>query len=242
MRIKSIQTSINSEFVNLQFPNSKNIVLRGDRSKCENIIYLLECILLNDYTDYYGGLDRQKGYNYHSLDSQTIVTFSDGAMLGKEKHIEKSGTIPKFHVIRYIAGSEIRSFYISNSMKSKMTSVMQYSKDLTYEEWIRLVANVNRVCGVEFCSIDNNTLVFNEQYKDDINFKLIYLLISECFVTPEGYTRVILLPNIDSMSSKQQLALIETLDNFPGHEVIISSCKIDSDDIPVNSCVTFLSV
>ena len=71
---------------------------------------------------------------------------------------------------------------------------------------------------------------------------MIYLLICECFQTPEGYSRVILLPNIESMSSKQQVNLIETLDNFSGHELVLSSGNIEKSDLSSNSCVEFLTI
>lgn len=239
MKIKGIQTVIDSEFISIKFPNKQSIILRGRERKLEQILYLLECSLMNDFTNYYGDLDCKKGYNYYELNGQTIVTFTNGAIRGKDKCIEKSGDIPKFHVIRYVSGSEIRSFYISKSMNNSMYS---FSKRLTSDELIRLVANVNKVCGCDFCSIEGSKITFNKDYTNDDNCKLIYLLIAECFQTPEGYMRVILLPNIKGMTSKQQALLIETLDNFNGHELLLSSGSISEDDLSPNSCVSFLNV
>lgn len=239
MRIKSIQTTIDSEFVSVKFPDKKSIIICGRERKLEQILYLIECSLMNDFTDYYGRLDNSKGYNYYPLGEQTILVFDNGAVRGKDKCVEKSGVVPKFHVVRYVSGSEIRSFYISNHMSNSCST---FSKKLTSDDLVRLVLNVNRVCDCEFCKLEESRIVFNEQYTNNLNCKLIYLLISECFQTPEGYTRVILLPNIRTMSGKQQAKLIETLDNFSGHEVIISSGNISEVDLQPNSCVSFLSI
>lgn len=239
MKIKSIQTTIDSEFISVKFPNKQSIILRGRECKLEQILYLLECSFMNDFTDYYGEIDRKKGYNYYPLDGQTLVTFTDGAIRGKDKRVEKSGIIPQFHVIRYVSGSEIRSFYISKSMSNFVDS---FSKQLTSDDLIRLVANVNKVCGCEFCKVEDSKITFNDAYTSDENCKLIYLLIAECFQTPEGYMRVILLPNIKTMSGKQQARLIETLDNFNGHELLLSSGNIDESDLSPNSCVVFLTI
>lgn len=237
MQIKSIQTSFDSEFASIVFPNKKSIILCGNKRKAEHLIYLLECTLMNDFTGYYGELDVKRGYNYYDLTGQTTVVFSNGAIRGKDKRVDKSGEIPKFHVVRYVDGSEIRSFYISKNMNESV-----FNKTLSKEDMVRLVINVNKVCGCDFCKLENDKIVFDERYLDNKNYKLIYLLICECFQTPEGYSRVILLPNIESMSSKQQVNLIETLDNFSGHELVLSSGNIEKSDLSSNSCVEFLTI
>ena len=88
-------------------------------------------------------------------------------------------------------------------------------------------------------------LVFNlvENYPIPIKGqKLIYLLMSECFLTPKYYHRILLLSDIRCLDSKTQVRFLEILDNIGNHSLTLSCANIQPSDVRSNSVVTIMNV
>ena len=74
------------------------------------------------------------------------------------------------------------------------------------------------------------------------HLQIIYMLIAECFLTPKGYHRVLLLPNISYLSKEVQLNLLEVLDNIKGHSLTLSTAGVDVLDISGRRAITVLNI
>ena len=97
--LKSVSTEITGNKVQVTFPDKKTIVLRGQNSL--HILYTVESLLAQDFTEYYSELDKQYGYYYGRLEGTSILVFNDGAIFGRDKQVKVQGKIPNIHVIRY---------------------------------------------------------------------------------------------------------------------------------------------
>ena len=246
MLFKCLKTDMGSRQVVANFPNKKSIVLKGNNGN--QILYTLESLLAQEYTNYYLDLDAQNyGMNYTALEEPSQLEFNDGYILGKEHIVSLGGSVPAIHCIRYIKNGTIRSFLCS---KEKLFSTLDidtkhYNSIIPIAIWIRMLMTVNDILGAEIVSFKDNDIVFD--FKENFEYsieaqKLVYTLVSECFLTPEGYARVLLLSDLDYLTTKQKVHLIEKLDNLPNHSSLITTCDIGFDDVSDDSAITFLNI
>lgn len=245
MLIKRIKTYINGNELVFNVPNKKSIVLRGSNGL--QVIYVLESLLSGDTGHYNFDLDKQYGFNYQQLGVMHEVQFNDGIITGMDRVVHTSGRIPRVHVIRYLSGVVFRSFLMADGSDAVSISqdMMHYSKAVPEALWQRIFIVTNRLLGFQYVARGNEGLEF--RVSDDCGWSqeaqcLAYILIAECCLTPEGYHRVLLLPDIKCMTGKQQASLIETLDNIQGHSLCLSCGTITYDDLASDSCLSFVSV
>lgn len=245
MQLKGLKTEVNEHPIIVNFPDKKSIILKGQNNL--HLLYVIEMLLSSDYTGYYKDLDKNYGYMYKNVTGMSQLAFTNGSIIGKDNKIYINGQVPNLHCIRYLKNGEFRSFLFSEDVGycELYNDMTKYSTIVPDNSWIRLCTLVNNLIGYEVVVLDNRQLKFN--WGTNIEFsieaqKFIYMIISECFLTPNGYLRVLLLPDIDILSSKQQVKLIECLDNIKGHEMCISSGNISFSDIDENSVVTFVNV
>lgn len=244
--IKSINTEISGRGVQVYLPEKKTIILKGINAL--HVIHILECLLGQDFTGYYWELDKQYGFRYSEVSGVSSVVFNAGAILGKDKVIQLQGVVPNIHVIRYLNGYTFRSFYLSTTVGADATlysDMTKYSHVLQENQWIRLLALVNNLVGFELVRLDGESLKFAFRNDVDISVdgqKLIYSLLAECFLTPEGYSRVLLLPDMSVLPSDKQVRFLEVLDDIKGHTLTLSTAKISASDIKENSIISFLNV
>ena len=246
MLFQCVKTYIGSKQVVANFPNKKSIVLRGNNG--EQILYVLESLLSQDYTNYYLDLDRKNfGLSYTELEKPSQLDFTNGFILGKDRTVTFTGQVPAIHCIRYVGDGTVRSFL---SSKEKLFSSLDintkhYNSILPLAVWMRMLAVVNDILGFKFVDFVDGDIAFkfdeNSEYSVDAQ-KLVYTLVSECFLTPQGYARVLLLSNLDYLTVEQKVHLIEKIDNLQGHSALITTCNISIDDVSDNSAITFLNV
>ena len=246
MLIKGVKTEVNGNLLSVPFPDKKTIILRGSNGL--QILHIVESLLSNDFTGYYFEADKQYGFYYKPVTGMSQLAFNDGSIYGKDKAIHTQGVIPKIHCIRYLGKSnKIRSFVISNDLQYSELYVdtTKYSTALTVAQWMRLISLINKVVGFEMVTLEDEQLSiqFREDYEIPVEGQqIIYMLIAECFVTPQGYSRVLLLPDIPYLSGKVQAELLETIDNINGHTLTLSSGSVQLSDFSPNSIVSYLIV
>lgn len=250
MQIKGIEFSVNNRKQSIVFPNKKSIILKGNNTN--ELFSVMERLLGQDMTDYYPTIDEVE-YNilYQKIGMQSQLHFTDGVLIGKDLTVKKSGSIPTVHCIRYLKNNKFRSFITEDKNKHNnqilFTNTTKYSDSIPMTTWQRIITTVNSFIGAEFVSYDMNTrqLVFATENAEGWTYKaekIIYMLISECYLTPEGISRVLLLPQIECMTAKQEMELIEVLDNIKGHCLLLSDINVSFNDIPKNSALTVISI
>ena len=246
MLLKSLKTEINGNLVSINFPDKKSIILRGENGI--QLLHVLESLLSNDFTGYMSDKDKQYGFHYKPISGMSQLSFNTGDIYGKDKSIHIQGSIPKIHCIRYLgACNKIRSFLISDQLEYSELYIdtTKYSQSLEVSQWVRLSSLVNDVVGFNMVTFENSKLKikFLEDYTISIEGQqIIYLLIAECFVTPRGYSRIVLLPDIPYLTGELQVKLIETIDNINGHTLALSTGDIKPSDLSHTSVVSFINI
>lgn len=244
--IKSMSTEISSRNIQVCFPEKKTIILRGTNAL--HIMHIIECLLGQDFTGYYWELDKQYGFNYNEVSGVSSVVFNSGAILGKDKVIQVQGVVPNIHVIRYLNGYTFRSFYLTTTVGTYAplyNDLTKYSHILQDTQWIRLISLVNNLVGFELVKLEDSTLKFFFSSEFNISIdgqKLIYSLLAECFITPDNYSRVLLLPDMSILPKDIQIKYLETLDNIKGHTLTLSTANISPSDLDEKSVISFLNV
>ena len=244
MQIQGLKTEINGKLLSLKFPDKKSIILRGTNNV--QIIYIMECLLSNDFTGYYKDLDRKYGYDYKDIGTSDLI-FDEGRLQGKDKVISTWGKTPNIHCIRYLRNGNFRSFLCSGDIafSELYTNMTEYSNVIPYTSWLRLCSMVNSFIESNIVDIVNNKLIFNWDENCEYSIeaqKFIYCIIAECFLTPKGYYRVLLLPDIELLNKSSQIKLIEYLDNIVGHKMTLSTVDVQFNDLSESSTVSLLNV
>lgn len=244
--IKCVTTEISGRVIQVNLPEKKTLILRG--STALHLLHIVECLLGQDFTGYYWNLDKSYGFNYEEVSGESSIIFNDGAVFGKDKVTQVQGVIPNIHVIRYLSGYTIRSFYLSTTVSSFSPiydNLTKYYGILQDTQWVRLIMLVNNVLGFEFVRLEEDKLEFNQLRGSYISVegqKLVYSIISECFLTPDKYSRVLLLPDIDVLPKDIQVRFLEVLDNIKGHTLTLSTANLGFEDIKGRSIISFLNV
>lgn len=237
MQLKGLKTIVKGKERAITLPNKKSIVLTSDEDiDKEQVVYLIETLLSREYTDYYAKIDRNYGKTYLPLSKISVLDFTNGKIIGKNSTIKINGTIPNIHCVRYVSHGIIRSFLCQNTEKNGICelnyNMTRYTKEIPELVWVRLIETVNKFLGYKVVDLVDNELRFNftqTSYTIEAQ-KIIYMLISECMLTPNDYLRVVLLSDIECLTPKQQFDLILTLDNIKGHEMLVSCGEVDGED------------
>lgn len=235
MQLKSLKTILKEKEKEVTFPDKKSVIIKGENKN--QILYLVETLLSRDYTDYYAKVDSKYDFFYEPLSEQSVLIFTNGKIIGKKSTIRVQGEVPKIHCIRYVRDGVIRSFLCNDNMEacSLVNNMTRYSEQIDISVWDRLIRTVNEYLGFVFVELVDKDLRFHFTTDNLKEFtveaqKLAYMLISECFITPENYLRILLLSEIECMTKEQILDLIKLLDNLKGHEMLLTVDEIETDD------------
>lgn len=234
--IRKITTFIDNRVINIDFQGYKLIKLSGDTSNKDTFLYTVERFLARDFDSYYDDIDKNLGVNYKNIDGTSTIQFSSGFCSVTNGKIEIRGNYPKIHCIRYSGKDRIRSFLIDSEMHNSIigTDMTVYNSVISDSKWNRLISIFNKTIGYEVVKIDllSRKLLFDiHDYCDwsEKDIKFLYLLLSESILTPDGYTRVTLLSDMDFLLSEQIYKLIDALTSISRSEMIIFS-----SDLPTN--------
>lgn len=247
----SVLKRISGRSVTAFIPECKTVVFSGN--KADDILFDIECLLARDVTKEFINIDDQYGITHEPLDKSLKLTFTSGALYVEDGIVKTTGTVPNVHYVRLIGNgvNTVRSCLVSESTKrtSIFSNLFTYTSALPDSKWIRLCETVNSIVGYEMCNLvssgGSKELKFDLDKECEISAELrdlVYLLVSECYLTPDGYIRVLLLPNIEGMSSSFQLKLLDTLDNIKGHSLTLSTAKISSAEAKKAASVVVISV
>lgn len=243
--LKSISTEINGRKAQVTFPDKKSIVLKGQNAL--HMLFVVESLLAQDLSGYYSEVDKKDGFNYGDIEGLSSLTFNDGAIFGKDNMCKAQGILPNIHVIRCL-GTTFRSFYLSQELSGYSTvynDMRHYSHIIQDAQWIRLLALVNNIVGFEMVSMKNGDLSFSFMDNYGISVEgqqIIYLLMAECFLTPDNYSRVLLIPNMSCLDNQTQIRFLEVLDDIKGHTLTLSTASIQPSELSESSCISFLNV
>lgn len=235
MQLKSLKTIIDEKEKEVTFPDKKSVIVKGENKN--QILYLIETLLSRDYTDYYAKIDSNYDFFYEPLSEMSVLVFTNGKIIGKSSTIKVQGEVPKIHCIRYVRNGVIRSFLCNDNMDecSLGNNMTRYNEQIDMSIWYRLIQTVNDYLGFVFVELVDKDLRFHFTTDNIKKFtvdaqKLAYMLISECFITPENYLRILLLSEIECMTKEQILDLIKLLDNLKGHEMLLTVDEIETKD------------
>lgn len=247
--IKKLSTFIDSRMINIDFQGYKLACLYGDKCNKDTILYTLERFLAYDFGSYYDEIDSNLGVNYKLAEGSSTLQFTSGILSCSDASITQRGTLPNIHCIRYVNNDRIRSFLIDSSNSNEVigTNMTVFSSVISDSKWNRLVALVTKLIGYEFVKLDirKRKVCFDIHDYNDWSveqIKFVYLLVSESMLTPDNYTRVILLSEISLLSDRQVSELIKTLNSISRNEMIIYSNELANDSIGFSNKVLNLSV
>ena len=244
MNILNFKTKLKGRLMEVVFPKKKTIILRGNNAT--DIIYRIESLLSNDYTAYYINADKMYGFSYENFDGESILNFSTGSIFGKAKVVSTRGQVPKMHCIRYLGKGVFRSFVNVEHRGVKILNydMTKYDGEISDVIWYRIIETTNALVGSKIVDLKDNKLEFNFVENSDLSVeaqKFIYMIISECYLTPLGYSRILLFSDIYIMPASWEAKLLETLDNIAGHSVCLSNAEVEYNHF-TSPAVTFLNV
>ena len=231
--IKGITLNVNNESKKANFPDSDNIIIKSQYSN--EIFMTMENLLTCDLT----GNSEKVDKSIYNIDYKPVkdahLFLQDGEIYISNGAIKSNGTIPQFHVIRYVKQSIFRSIQTSNNLRAKNveTDTRVYSNIFDYKTWLRISATVNQLIGGKFVDISPNKITFTQDYGDwsEMSAKFAYMLISECYLTQKDGKRILLMNNInDILPINQALKLFEVVKGIKGHSVIFSNLGLSFND------------
>lgn len=247
--IKNLSTFIDNRMININFQGNKLVSLSGDESNKDTILYTLERFFAQDFGSYYDEIDSNLGVSYKKLEGNSTLKYVSGISTYSDLKLQNRGTLPYIHCIRYINKDRIRSFIIDSNVTSEVigTNMTVFSSVISDSKWSRLATLVNNLVGYECVKLDikSRKLSFDiHSYKgwSEETIKFVYLLISESMLTPDKYTRVILLSEIDILSTEQVAKLIKTLSSISRNEMIVFSNNLPNDSLGFSNKVLNLNV
>ena len=245
--VKSLTTQIKGRDRVIPFPAKKTIILRGMLGM--DILHIVESLVTCDMTGYYSAQDVKYGFHYNEPTAETLLSFEGGNLRGLNKVVTCCGSIPNIHCIRSIGNSfpNLRSTLLSQSgdLNQVSTVLTHYSSVLSDKQWLRLVTMVNSIVGYDMCRLNGHELLLDLEYDCDISEdgrKIIYLLVAECFLTPEGYSRLLLVPDIGSLYPDVQIKLLGMLDNISGHMLTLSTARVQTSDLVSSESIVLINV
>lgn len=245
--IKYVGMQVDGGDVGVEFPNKRALFVRGKLN--EHFLYVVESLLARDTTGYYSELDSHAGKSYKDIDGELLMLFNDGAIRSSERVIQVTGVLPSIHVVRYIGvGNTFRSFYLESSLSTYSTvytDMRKYSHIIDDAKWVRLIAVVNDLLGFEFVSLDESGLHFSPSEGHHFSVeaqKFIYMLMAECYLTPDGFRRILLLSDIPFLEKSDEVKFINKLCDIPGGSLALSTAWVSADDIEPYKSMSFLGV
>lgn len=245
--IKYVGMQIDGGDVGVEFPNKTILFVRGRLN--EHFLYVMESLLARDTSGYYSDLDSHAGKLYSDIDGHLVMLFNDGAIQSNERVIQVSGVLPSIHVVRYIGvGTTFRSFHLESSLSTYSTvysDMRKYSHVIDDAKWVRLISVVNDLLGFEFVKLEDEKLSFSPSADCKFSIeaqKFVYMLMAECYLTPDGFRRILLLSDIPFLEKEDEVKFINKLCAIPGASLTLSTSEVGTSDIEPYNSMSFLSV
>ena len=228
MQLKSIQAIHNGRVINIELPDKKSIVLNGSEKDCNYIIDLVRLLLGVDYND---NLSYIENKSMDLLKDNASMRFTTGSILLKDGSVSISGKVPYIHCVM-LNKTGVSSFLLSQSLTPTSINhdMTKFSSIIPVGDWIRLTELFNRFAGFECAILKNNgdnnfSLDFSGEITEEL--RLAYLLMSESFLTPKDYLRIVLIPKLEVFTERRLFELIELADNINKLEMVICGADVE---------------
>lgn len=249
--LKRISFVSDGQFKLLEVSKSKLVQLVGDNKAMDTAISVVERSIVSDFSAFYDSFDNIEGVIYSSEIEQANLEFDYGSLSYiNSKVVKRFSTKRDFHCIRYVGGDKIRS---STSPLSSDTppdnfgvSLLEYSNALSSASWTRLRKLYNDIVGFNSMQVSHKNKTISFDFKDNTEWttdalELMYILLSESFISSHRGIRVILLSKMNCFTSSVQFGkFLHGLQNISNLECIIFTNEVsfEGESIPCN----FLSV
>ena len=230
--IKGINYTTDGRLVNVDFPKGKKCIqLQGTNIDKNTTISVIERLLASDFSTYYNDFDIQKGLEYYTGISRAFIEFDNGTITyEKDSVIKRSKTKRNFYCVRSVDSVSIRSFIspvTSESVPNNFgVSLIEYSSVLSKTSWMRLEQLYNSIVGFNAVKIDTKYKTIDFNFENSLGWteealKMIYLLVSESYLSSTRGIRVILLSNMDCFDREQFSKLLYGLLRIGNLDTII---------------------
>lgn len=241
-----IKTQIDGVDLNFSMSdNKKAILLTG--TYAFDILHLFEHIYGMDIPDNFAEIDAGYGITYKPFTSASYIDWQGLKAYTDKDVVKHEKGVPKLHIIRWLYGNTIRSYCMSDTAHtlSLYANLSTSNVALPPKTYYRIVKVVNNLLGSEAVTYNSGELHFNWEANTDIAIeaqKLVYQLVSECFLTPAGYQRLILLPEVPIMEKTLMLKLITALTSISGHKLLLSTLKAGIMDLRGYNSIGLLAI
>ena len=250
MLFKQLKCNLNDRTVSIDFKEGSCQIINS--SYILEIMHILETLIIGDSVGYLQDYDRSLGCYYSNNDESELIFSNNSSVRIFNRKVFFNGEIPKIHCVRHISNAKIRSSLLNGSIIEEPTNVdmTKYSNAITDQQWLRCISLMNQLIGSDIVDLSSNrTLLRNSFYRgmarDDINLdvqKFIYTIVAECFLTPDGYKRLVLLPRLEFLGTRLALDLIKTLGKISKHELLISDLKVTTKDIREDDNIIIVNI
>lgn len=230
--IRSMEVCVGNRTETVDFGDRSVVGLRGGMVEVDTILFTLERFLALDFGSFYNDIDSKLGVKYENINIGTSsIVYSEGSSYYLDGKLTSIGEMPSIHCIRYVNGNIIRSFLISDKSNQEEIGIdmSHFNSIIPDSKWQRIEILVNGLLEYSFVNIDfkSRSLVFDFDSRPDEwseeGIEVVYLLVSESMLTPEGYSRVILLSDMEILTYDQLQKLVDVLRGISRNELIVYS-------------------
>ena len=239
-----IKTQIDGVDLNFTMSDEKKAVLLTG-TYAFDILHLFEHIYGMDIPDNFAEIDAGYGVSYRVFTGAGYIDWQGMKAYTDKDVVKHERGVPKFHIIRWVCGNTIRSYCMSDTAHtlSLYANLASPNLKVSAKTYYRVVSIVNRILGCDVVSYSSDGLAF--AWADGICIeaqKLVYQLVAECFLTPQGYQRLILLPSVPFIDKDLMLRLINALINIGGHRLLLSTLKAGIMDLREYNSIGLLAI
>lgn len=226
MILRRFGTVLDGSFVDIDFiRSSEDGVLKVGGVYADEVIFLIESLLAHDFTDNFANRDVAYGLRSHTYSGTSTLRFTDGELIGGGGIVKEIGKLPDIHCVRNLSQGCVRSFILNTENDHRIgKDLLSYSDVLSKKQWFRLASVMNALLNFKFVEFDGSSILFNKTETEEWSDKVlmaVYMLVAECFVTPVGTTRVVLLSDMSFLTESQLSRLLVTLKSIDKNEIVI---------------------
>ena len=245
MQFKSIQAIRGGRVLNIVLPDKKSVVLSGSKSDSEYVMDMMRVMFGVDYNDNLGYL------HYRSeeiLRNSASLRFTTGSIYINKGSVRIEGRVPYLHIVQPDMQGGIRSYLVSQSatVKDLDVDMTVYNGAIPHTDWIRLAELFNRYADrdcVKICEVkdeETGSTGYKLEFVDITEeLQTVWLLMSESFLTPSNYLRIVLLPPMEGFDADKMFKLIDLVDNISRLEMVITTAEVNIKEGSVITEVDF---
>jgi len=226
MQFRSIQAVTDDRVYSINLPDKGVISLDGN-SASKSYILTMICTVLG--LDYSSTINKEaKGV----LRTKASLGFLNGNLTLSDGSVTMRGKVPYIHCVYLNAESVgVSSFFISDIVKRNSIDIdmTRYTSDIEEKDWVRLLSLYNKYAGFESARIvtypdGSKKLEFNGMTRE---LETAYLLLSESFLTPSDYIRIVLIPELSYIDNNRLVELVRLMSHIRQLEMIIIANDVD---------------